>query len=107
MSNETRHQRYLKTRVTKATRILKLFYDKHDMRASACDVIADVMHLIDKNGWDIDDMINSAKAHWQAEHDCDDLTQDAGNLQAYDEYYNRAEAANKIPLTFENWSANN
>lgn len=107
MSTETRHKRYLKTRINKATRILKLFYDKHDIRSSAADVIADVMHLADKNGWYIDDMVASAKAHWQAEHDCDDLTEDAGNLQAYDEYYSDCERANKIPLTFENWSAKN
>jgi hypothetical protein len=34
---------------------------------NAADLVSDIFHLCDCNGWDVDDMISMAKANWNDE----------------------------------------
>lgn len=95
MPKLTRAERHIKTKVDKAKRILKLFYDKNDLHGSAVDCLADIMHMCERENMGFHPLVLQASNYYQSERD--------DTQQEYDEYYNICETANKIPLTFDGW----
>jgi len=59
------------TPADRANRVEQIFaltpYDEVDSRTSSVDVLADLYHLADREGWDMDQIIESAQMHHKAE----------------------------------------
>lgn len=72
MSKESRHKRYLKSKIAKAERIIKLFYDKNDTESSVADCIADLMHICHRDGLQFYHIQQVGLKHFHAELECDD-----------------------------------
>jgi hypothetical protein len=64
-----KESRDMKRRTIGALRSIKQYpaYDKHDLQSSIVDLLADLLHLVDKKGLSITDIYMVAYANYKAE----------------------------------------
>lgn len=69
LADATKVKSYNNRRARKAASVLIQFYDKDDLPTSACDLLADLMHLAarSRTGFNFEDKLESAIQHFQAE----------------------------------------